>query len=49
VQLTEARMQGELTDRQHYLHFDSLPEKQKQAMLERLCRGHVVVEKRYTT
>jgi hypothetical protein len=49
VQLTEARMQGKVADQQHYLYFDSLPEKQKQAMLDRLHRGHVVVEQMHTT
>jgi len=49
VQLTEARMQAERDDPQHFLYFDSLPKKQKQAMLDRLRNGQIVVEPMRTT
>lgn len=43
VQLTEARIQNEVNDPGHFLYFDSFPDEQKQAMLERLRSGQVVV------
>jgi len=49
VDVTEARMQTELADPQHFLYFDSLPEAQKQAMVERLRSGQVVVQTLRTT
>ena len=49
VELTEARMQAERADPQNFLYFDSLPEKQKQAMLDRLRNGQIVVEPMRTT
>lgn len=49
AELTEARMQAERDDPQRFLYFDSLPEKQKQAMLERLHNGQVVVQPMRTT
>lgn len=49
VQHTEARMQSELDDPQHFLFFDSLPEEQRQTMLARLQDGYVVVEPMHTT
>lgn len=44
TQKTEERIQGEVTDPQRFLYFDSLPEKQKHAILKRLHSGHVVIE-----
>lgn len=44
VQRTELRIQGELSDSEHFLYFDSLPEKQRASMLARLQSGHVVIE-----
>ena len=44
VSATEARIQREVADPATFLYFDSLPEKQKRAMLERLRSGRVVVE-----
>lgn len=49
VELTEARMQVERADPQRFLYFDSLPEKQKQAMVERLRNGQIVIEPMRTT
>jgi hypothetical protein len=49
VQKTEARMQGELSDPEKFLYFESLPEEQKQAMLERLRSGQVIIEPMRTT
>jgi hypothetical protein len=45
---TEAHMQSELADPQHFLYFDSLPEKQKRSMLARLQSGQIVVEPMHT-
>jgi len=44
VSATEARIQREVADPATFLYFDSLPEKQKRAMLERLQSGRVVIE-----
>ena len=48
VQRTEARMQSELADPEHFLYFDSLPEQRKNAMLTRLHNGQVVIEQMQT-
>jgi hypothetical protein len=48
VQRTEARMQSELADPEHFLYFDSLPEQRKNAMLTRLHDGQVVIEQMQT-
>lgn len=44
VKATEERIQREVADPATFLYFDSLPEKQKRAMLERLRSGRVVIE-----
>ena len=49
VQQTEARMRGEIADPAHFLYFDSLPENEKHAMLQRLHSGHVIIEPMRTT
>lgn len=48
VERTEARMQSELADPEHFLYFDSLPEQRKNAMLTRLHDGQVVIEQMQT-
>lgn len=48
VKQTEARIQSELADPARFLYPDSLPEKQKQAMLDRLRAGTVTVERMHT-
>jgi hypothetical protein len=48
VQSTEARMQNELSDPQHFLYLDSLSEKQKHAIQEHLHKGQVVIEPMHT-
>lgn len=48
VNATEARMQKEVADPGSFLYFDSLPEKQKRAMLERLQSGRVVIVPMHT-
>lgn len=44
VQTTETRMQSEIADPDHFLYFDSLPEKQRASMLARLQSGQLVIE-----
>ena len=48
VQRTEARMQSELADPEHFLYFDSLPEQRRNAILTRLHNGQVVIEQMQT-
>ena len=48
LQRTEARMQSELADPEHFLYFDSLPEENKNSMLTRLHNGQVVIEQMRT-
>lgn len=48
VKQTEVRIQSELADPARFLYPDSLPEKQKQAMLERLRGGSVIAERMHT-
>jgi hypothetical protein len=48
LQRTEARMQSELADPEHFLYFDSLPEERKNSMLTRLHNGEVVIEQMRT-
>lgn len=48
VQRTEARMQSELADPEHFLYFDSLLEERKNSMLTRLHNGQVVIEQMRT-
>ncbi len=43
VQLTEARMESELSNTASFLYFDSLPEKQRRLWEEQLAEGQVVV------
>jgi hypothetical protein len=49
VELTEARIQAECGDAEHFMYFDSLPDSQKEAMLQRLHDGQVVVQPMRTT
>ena len=44
VQLTEDRIQSEVADPGNFLHVDSLPEKERDAILERAHSGDVVIE-----
>ena len=44
VQRTEARMQSELADPEHFLYFDSLSKEGKNSVLTRLHHGQVVIE-----
>ena len=44
VDLTETRMAGERDDSQRFLYFDSLPENQRQVMLELLHNGQIIVQ-----
>jgi len=48
VRLTEARIESEVTDPRRFLYVDSLPEKQKQAMLSSLRGGAVFTERMHT-
>jgi hypothetical protein len=43
VQLSEARMEGELSNPASFLYFDSLPEKQRHLWQEQLAKGQVIV------
>jgi len=43
VQLTEARMDGELSNTASFLYLDSLPEKQRRLWEEELAKGQVIV------
>lgn len=45
---TEARIQKEVADPATFLYIDSLPDKQKRAMFERLESGRVVIEPMHT-
>jgi hypothetical protein len=48
VQRTEARMQSELADPEHFLYFDALSKEAKNSMLTRLHSGQVVIEQMKT-
>jgi hypothetical protein len=48
VQRTEARMQSELADPEHFLYLDSLSKEAKNSMLTRLHTGQVVIEQMRT-
>jgi hypothetical protein len=48
VQRTEARMQSELADPEHFLYFDALSNEGKNSMLTRLHNGQVVIERMRT-
>lgn len=48
VQLTEDRMQSELTDPRNFLYLNSFPEKQRRSELVRLHSGHVFIEQMNT-
>jgi hypothetical protein len=43
AEITEIRINSEVTDPQHFLYFDSLPDEDKKAMEARLQSGEVVV------
>lgn len=44
VQLTEARMQAELSNPAAFLYFDSLPENQRQLLRQKLAEGEIVIQ-----
>ena len=44
VELTEARIHGEVSDPGRFLQFDSLPDAQKAELLSRLRRGEVMIQ-----
>ena len=44
VQLTESRMESELSNPALFLYFDSLPEKQRHLLQEQLVKGQVIVQ-----
>jgi len=48
VQQTEARMQSELGDPEHFLYFDALSKEDKNSILTRLHSGQVVIEQMKT-
>lgn len=48
VQKTEARIDGELKDPSQFIYVDSLPQNQKQEMMERLHSGGVLTERIHT-
>lgn len=48
VEQTENRIHSELADPARFLYIDSLPQKQKRAILERLREGYVFVERMHT-
>jgi len=49
VDLTDARMQSERDDPRRFLYLDSLPDKQEQAMLDRLRDGQIIAVPMRTT
>lgn len=48
AQVTEARIHGEVADPGRFLYFDSLPQAQKEALVERLRGGYVLVQRMHT-